>query len=68
MGIKKGIGYKGLEEWGYGLLIKRLKINRNRTIDLIVVNNNGKVKYIVEALKEDNRENEQGWGDNNNYR
>lgn len=51
IGIKKGIVFKGIEEWRFGLIIKELTVERGKRVNIIVVYNNGRIEELTEELR-----------------
>lgn len=50
VGIRLGLEYSEIREWRYGLVIKELRIDRDKKISVIIGYNNGKVKEVVEEM------------------
>lgn len=49
VGIKKGIVFKGMDEWRFRLMVKKITIERGKKASIIVVHNNG--EDIIEELR-----------------
>lgn len=47
VGIKKAIELEEIFEWEYGIVIKGVKIEKDREVNIIVVYNNGKIKEVL---------------------
>lgn len=52
VGVKKGIRFKTIEEWKFGLIIKEIIIEKGKKVNIIVVYNNKGMKEVAEELKE----------------
>lgn len=51
VGVRKGIEYRKVEEWGFGLVVKELCIDRERKVNVIIGYNNGKIKEFIEEMR-----------------
>lgn len=51
VGIKKGVAYKSAKEWGYGIVISEVRIEKGKEANVIVVYNNGKIKEVIGELR-----------------
>lgn len=51
VGIRKGVRYKKMVEWEYGLVILGLSIEKEEEINVIVGYNSGKMREVVGELE-----------------
>lgn len=51
VGISKGVDMGIIEEESYGLVLKEIKIEKEKKINRIIVYNNGKIKEVLEKLR-----------------
>lgn len=51
VGISKEEKYEGMEEWKYGLKIRRIKVGRGDNVNVVVIYNNGKTKEMLEEIR-----------------
>lgn len=51
VGIRKGIKYKKIDEWKYGLEVSGLDIGKKGSINLLVTYTNEKIKEVIEELR-----------------
>lgn len=52
VGIRKKVIFSEATEWRYGLVIKELVIEKDRKVNVIIGYNNGKIREVIEELRE----------------